>query len=530
MVRRGMWIGLGLVGLLSTCPGGAAAQDPGGERPIASAFPDGGGRLTGPMWESQSAGLAFASPAGSKEIRSAADPDLIVTFVNDARDSVLRVSRVRLRQPLPLRESVDAEGNPVSGVVDYAIAELKGRFPALQILRNDVTNFGECPAAMLAVRYSLGTKDRLTQRAIVQVSDTYYYTFDFTSPGARPGAGEDEVDVREQLAVETFGAVLDTLKVLDRGSIAEDQRERLFRTRTLMLNWTEPRIRKVIDGEQWYRLIQAGKDVGYTYVVEETETRGGREGLRVGVRSRTVPAGGTQVDAESWLYCSFDRDLEEWSNLVVSTNEKGEKNYLTELGTSERTVRRVLGTSTRLTVRSLEKGQLGNDPKDPRQPAVSESERYSLSVSFAARSAASEPVTRELPPFYLPQAMGHMLPRLVNPGEQKTYLFASWVSERREVMMRYVEVLPEAEVTLGGRKLRAIPVSDRIGLEGSPTMHYMTASGEYLGSVNAAAKIEVLPTDAATLKKLWVDADLRNVDSPAPSSLPRTPGNAPTRR
>ena len=56
----------------------------------------------------------------------------------------------------------------------------------------------------------------------------------------------------------------------------------------------------------------------------------------------------------------------------------------------------------------------------------------------------------------------------------------------------------EQMVDLGGKQVRAVPISDRIGLEGQPTIHYMSPEGKYLGSVNKSARITILPTDAAT--------------------------------
>jgi hypothetical protein len=131
-----------------------------------------------------------------------------------------------------------------------------------------------------------------------------------------------------------------------------------------------------------------------------------------------------------------------------------------------------------------------------------------LNVTHVSKQATAEPVQRTLPVFYIPQALGHLLPRLLPLFEQKGYMFASYVSENREVMSRYVDVEREEQVNLGGKTLRAIPIRDRIGLEGAVTTHYMSPDGAYLGSVNEETKITILPTDRATLLSIWKDADL----------------------
>jgi hypothetical protein len=88
-------------------------------------------------------------------------------------------------------------------------------------------------------------------------------------------------------------------------------------------------------------------------------------------------------------------------------------------------------------------------------------------------------------------------------------------------VMRYVDVGFEKVVEIGGKKVRAIPISDRIRLEGMPIVHYMSPEGQYLGSINEELKLQILPTDKATLEKLWQNADLTKptVERPAESGV-----------
>ena len=70
------------------------------------------------------------------------------------------------------------------------------------------------------------------------------------------------------------------------------------------------------------------------------------------------------------------------------------------------------------------------------------------------------------------------------------------------------ETVALGNVTIGGESIRAVPIKDRIGLQGSVTTHYMSLDGKYLGSVNEDSKVTILPTDAATLENIWKDANL----------------------
>ena len=96
--------------------------------------------------------------------------------------------------------------------------------------------------------------------------------------------------------------------------------------------------------------------------------------------------------------------------------------------------------------------------------------------------------------------MDHLLPRLLPRGE-RGYLFASYISDQKEVVKRYIDVGKEGEYMLAGKTIHAVPVSDRIGLEGSVTTHYVTPEGEYLGTANPDSKITLIPTDAATFRR-----------------------------
>jgi hypothetical protein len=206
------------------------------------------------------------------------------------------------------------------------------------------------------------------------------------------------------------------------------------------------------------------------------------------------------VDGETWYYLSGDRKHENWSNLVwVQDLAKHTADQVTEFGSSDSMIKRVLVPNAR-----------PGTKLDPRQPPVQEFEVTSLDVQTVGKSASVPPLKQDLPPWYLPQALSHLLPRLLPLREPKTFLFAVYVGDTRKVMHRYVDVGTEEIVTLNGQQVRAVPISDRITLEGSPTIHYLDPdSGKYLGSVNKKAKFTILPSSAQELQTIWSNkADL----------------------
>ncbi len=472
-----------------------------------------GGNYTNPF-----AGIGFRTPANCKQVKS--DPSEIVRFVNEQRNWELVAMRSSSSQPLPLSGGADKKK---MGLLEALAGRLKQTNPGIEMVRQDTVNLGDYEAGMLAGRYTVGGQRHLVQQAIIQANDQLYYVLTMTSPGAKTDKGADKEDPAEKSAADAFKQMLDSVKLLDRSVIKDDQNERLFRTRAFFVNVNSKKLREMIIPEQWMRLRREGKDIGYTYIVEEPDNAGGGDGIKIGIRSRSYPDPNSQVDGETWFYVTGDRRHENWSNLVWIQNLKaGTSDQMTEIGSSDRRITRAADESGQI--------QLG-EGKDPNQPKVRVGDVYTLNVQAVGKSAAVAPINRSLPPFYLPQGVGHLLPRLLPRREAKTFLFATYVSDRREVMMRYVDVGNEQEVELDGQRVHAVPISDRIGLEGSVTIHYISPEGKYLGSVNKDSKITVLPTDAATLQKMWSNADLSRPRAPVQnpqgsqqSTAPQQPG------
>jgi hypothetical protein len=199
------------------------------------------------------------------------------------------------------------------------------------------------------------------------------------------------------------------------------------------------------------------------------------------------------------MWVQDDRKREVFHNLLVSTDKNKQKEfaYAMDAGMSVRQDRIV---PVRL---NPEEGAVGRQPT-----TAAIDDRYTLKVVSTSRTQSLPPVDRELPPYYLPQALVHLMPRLLPLKEPRTYLFASYVPETRQVMTRYVDVKPLAPTpaSLIGKSQMAIPIDERAGLEGSITTHYLTPDGVYLGSVNEANHIAIVATDEKSLRAIWKDA------------------------
>jgi hypothetical protein len=475
--------------------------------------------LLGDAFESPVAGISFRPPAGSKAVKQT-DQDHVVDYVDEDRHWILKVTRARLAQAMPL-QSAKVKGADRVGLLDYTVQDVLKEHPAAEVLRQEIINIGEHGVGMSALRFNIGSQRYLRQQALFQVDEQLYYVFNLTTPAAKEGRPEDNDNERQ--AAETFRAMIETIQLVDRGWIKTDQVNRLFRTRALFTDWQDKggrRIKNAVIPEAWLRIMRDGKDIGYSYVAEQfvegkdVKSNPGRayDGVLINVRSRTMEKG-NQVDVGSQMFASLDRKHEDWTNVVNEVNNKGQKNedkrQNSEYGFSELRMTRIVDRDA------------ARDPKDPHAPPGRDVEAYKLSVTRPNRDkdTMAKPEYFTPSPWYIPEAVGAMLPRLLPLNRPVTYLFQSYIGEQREVMHRYVDVGFEKTVQLGGQTVQAIPISDRIRLEGSPTVHYMSPEGKYLGSVNEEAKLTILPTDKATLEKIWKVVEMKNEEvAPAPGS------------
>jgi hypothetical protein len=442
----------------------------------------------GPVFESIGAGLSIRPPVGGRLIRRPGDAEF-VRWVYKKDNSIFSVSTRSLKRATSLT-TADLPGAPDPGMLELAVADLKRISPGARVVRQDTTNVADHPVGMIAARYSVGTQSFLKQQAIVQASELSFYTISYVTPGMVPGTPDDAPpDPREQAAVDTFAAALDSVKLLDRTKIREDQDDRLYRTRSFFVNLSERKIDGVLVPESWARVMKNGKDVGYVYTVEEKADEksmlGGKPSIRIGIRSRQFDDQKRQIDAEAWLQMTTDRKHEKWSRVSTVTEPlpkdppvdpkagkplPPQRTNAYEIGVSD--------LSTKPVANAAAPGEAIGGNAGMRMV-----DEYPLTVKYTGSTGAPEPVERMLPPWYAPQAFVQLLPRLLAAtGESKSYLFATYVTERREVMMRYVDVLPERPTSLAGKTVRAVRVQDKLGVDGFVTTHFISPDGAYLGS------------------------------------------------
>lgn len=497
-----------MIGFLAA---GAAADGPASAPASRPAVAN--GEILGERFESQASGIAFRPPARCEMIRRRGIAEEVVQYRDEKRMWTLNVRRMSLptSQPLvakddPATPNVD-ESKTQPGLLETTVRQLVAQtVGAAQVIRQDVIRIDDkvagdkkIPVGMLAYRYTDGPQRWFRQQALVEANDQLYYVFDFVTPTAKaPDAPEEQVDQDELFAAETFGLVIKTVQLLDRHAIVADQQQRLIATRTLLVNFTPERIKSKLMPESYYRLLRRDKDgqwtdIGYSYIVEEPANRSGNEGVIVAVRSFTRPEENYTREIVAESFASFDLKHEVWANLSLGNDQKAnpknefwKKNITRELGTAD---------------------------------AGITGKRFSLRVEQFSSKADQPPVEKELPPFYLPQTMGALLPRLLPANDTRAYAFGTWVGSEREVMMRYIDVEHPRDENIAGQRITVVPIKDRIGVDGIPTYHFLTMDGKYLGSRNDESGSMVLLSDRETVKKRWPEGTMERpfvIDKPLP--------------
>jgi hypothetical protein len=95
-------------------------------------------------------------------------------------------------------------------------------------------------------------------------------------------------------------------------------------------------------------------------------------------------------------------------------------------------------------------------------------------------------------------------------------------------------VLPVQHIKFHGQEFDAIPINDKVTLEGTITTYYFSPDRKFLGSTSTfpegdhTSTIDILPTDVQTLQRIWNRPDLtRPADQPADNASPQTPTPIP---
>jgi hypothetical protein len=467
------------------------------------------------QYSNPEAGIELLVPPG--EPQPSDDSNVLHQVSNGQKQWHFELRRLLWDQPVNLAPEEMPEGGRRAGLLELVATAAQQKWQGDFVREPSLTPLGDADAGVFALRYKVGTLGQLRQVALIRASDLLYYqiTLVSQSPDLPPEQLARDESVRE--AVEAFSRSLDSFRVLDQTQLRREQEERLIRTRALLVNLTKPRLMASLVPEQYWRIRKDGQDIGYSYLVEEPARQVppdpvnreqidpyGAAGVRIGIRTRLRRDGGW-LDRETWLYASSDlkeEDFRERNQLIIEQKPSAE-NLVVGLMRAKQMPRKIEMPGP---------GGLG------RQSGFTVTDVRRLEVTYVMNGVqTNEPLNRQLPAWYIPQAAEHLLPRLVAPWGRNTYLVAVYNPEKREVYQKYVDVEGLRNERVQDEMRLVMVVTTRVGLSGPRTRNFVDPDTyRWLGSVSEEDGLEIWPSDAQTLRQIWENPQLT-----APDARPR---------
>lgn len=495
------------------------------------------------LYSSPETGFEAMLPPGT--MQASEDPNDLAVVVDAARGWRFELRRLPLEMPMELQPVELPEGGRRPGLLSLLMNRAAGDHEA-HVIRQGLVPLGSADAAVFALYYQVGTVGQLRQEAVVQASDTLYYQVVLISPapadavnGAVPDpSGKTDTALAQALAgdenvreaVSAFTRSVNSFKLLDQTQLRQEQDERLIRTRTLLVNLTKARLMDALQPERFVRVIKDGRDIGYSYIVEElareipadparreSVDELGARGVRIGVRTR-LRRGEGFLGRETWMFAASESNNREAQVTGFKEEDFRERNQLVadgKLKGDNVVVGMMRGRRVPQRVRVPREGGLGTteliDLVDARK----------LEVTTVVNGVQTDaPMVRQLPAWYIPAAVEHLLPRIAARWGKNTYLVAVYNPEKREIYQQYLDVEGLKNENIQGQTRLVIVVTTRLGLSGPRTRHFIDPEAyTWLGSVNEESKVELWPSDKETLIKIWENPELSPPDARA-TALP----------
>jgi hypothetical protein len=256
--------------------------------------------------------------------------------------------------------------------------------------------------------------------------------------------------------------VLETVRLIDPESARKQREENLARGKEFLSGLTKDRIDKGIRSKpRWYLFQLKGKYVGFVRIAESRGSFQGDRGYEVRswvlLRLPKVP----QRLLKRVMFITPDLTVEHWSEHL-------------RMGIGENAVRA---------------GEEGIKQQD-------------MILCNIAQGRRTKTQKRQVPvPIYLPRAIGMLLPRLVDLNRRTSYSFATYTTPANEYDLRTFTVLGPEEITLGGRKVKTIHVTDQVAADREAANLWLDEKGNLLRLEDPEGLVMEPVTHAAILSR-----------------------------
>ncbi|MDP6542382.1 MAG: hypothetical protein QGH60_00240 [Phycisphaerae bacterium] len=269
------------------------------------------------------------------------------------------------------------------------------------------------------------------------------------------------VAAREKLdAIAT--AVLKTLKITDPKNAQVRRKGALTRGAELLKAFTDKKLTAALDTkEQWFLYRRGEKVIGFMLQKEAGSKSGGKSGCRV----------------KSWIMLKFDGRALKLRREMFTTADRSAETWL-ETGRVE---------SAGKSVVMEEKGTKSDSRIDC---------RITVGPKTIKNKPAGAPKDN-----YLPRAMAWLLRRMVDLKEPAPYAFATYNGRSGRFNLRTFTVIGPDEIEAGGRKVRAIRVTDQLTSETQAADMWVDLDGKLLIMNTADGLIMEIASDKAVHRR-----------------------------
>ncbi|MEZ6189721.1 MAG: hypothetical protein R3C45_00340 [Phycisphaerales bacterium] len=366
--------------------------------------------LDGPSrWIEHAYGMSLTAPEGSSWFEQT-DDGALVKFVTPEQAKI----------SIYIRES-EADLT-LNGVKNKALSEFVFIYPSVVTLEQDLEPVTVAGREGLGL-YVLVPDEKRGSWVFGQV-----YTLIDPNTVAIYQLDCDATDFEESL--KTFRAMIGTVKFEDPAELDRERTLRIDAGRAWLDSLNQEKIKAALTDEQWLRITQGDKDVGYMRIRQTHEDEYVTPGTSITVNSRIVDGDNT-YDTEGKFFESDDRQIESW-------------NITTTLRTPQNTA---------------------TQPHAPPQPAVQnwhqEGFRNAKTIQVSQDSPSNiKQYSWDVPPFpYLSQVDLHVLPALLPRDKPTELAFYSFLQNSQKLSLRTFRIEP-----LPGGSYRVFdrPAPDRV--------------------------------------------------------------------
>ncbi|MCC7205209.1 MAG: hypothetical protein IT441_09025 [Phycisphaeraceae bacterium] len=412
VVRAGLLLATALVAF-----GQYQAQQPSPAKAAAPSADD--NLLSEQRWDEQAHGLSLRPPLGAKLQQSNSADALLVIAGQEGYSIELYYRQIKPGEEIAPYVTSDA-ANPkssqlntvstdtvqldIQAVEQMALHQVSAAHPqAVQIDRGKFS-VGNDPGSLLYFR--LVNQDNsawVLGHAYLLLDPQSFVMLRLLAPEAK------FKQVRP-----VFEAVARSLAVEDPAVRDQLRKQQVQQGQAWLQSLTPDRISKAVLPEQWFRMLDEGKDVGYLRITQRTGRRLSFDGVEIQVQSR-VEVDQQAIDTLSTMFLSNAQDYEDWS--------------------------------TKTTVRSLTPSPApkGNAPPPPDVISAAETGvRTKGGITVTRQNVTgTNKYTWDVPPEgYLPQVLVYLMPSLLPRDKPATMGFYAYYPANGAISYRLIQVQP----------------------------------------------------------------------------------------